>query len=589
MSFFKKLIKKLKDGSIKDIINELLWIFTYSKKYVKEILLYIFLGIFGVAMSYGGGILSKFIIDTVTGQDTKKIVPVAIMYVLMILFSIASNALTSRVSAITNIKVNMEMRAEIYDKILQADWEQMSEYHSGDLLNRVDNDIGTVSSSVLGWWPNLVTGIVQFVGAFFIVLYYDPTLALISLLSAPVTLLMSRITMKKMRLYIKKTREISSDVMIFNEESFNNLQFIKSFGLVDYYAKKLREIQNVFKQTSLNYNKFTIITSTIMSLTGAAVSIFCFGWGVYRLWSGAITFGTMTLFLQMAGALSSTFGQLVHLIPSAISAATAAGRVMAISELPKENRDDDPKAIEFLENNAENAISIQASDTSFKYHSGDIVLHDVSFNAKPGELIALIGPSGSGKTTMLRLLLGIIKPSKGEMKIKALSSGDEIRISPSTRRMFSYVPQKNAMFSGSIADNIRIIKPTATDDEIINALKLSCAYDFIEKLPNGINSPILENGGGFSEGQIQRISIARALIADTPILLLDEATSALDMDTEKEVLRNIIESSANKICIVTTHRPGVLSACDSIYKIENHTVKKAEREEIDEIIYSLRN
>lgn len=588
MHYIKRLIQKIKDGSIKELLIELLWVFNYSKRYVKEIALYILLGVFGVVMSYSGGILSKFIIDTVTGQDTKKIVPVSIMYVLMLVFQIVSNAFVSRISAKTNIRVNNEMRAEIYDKILTADWESMSQYHSGDLLNRVDNDISAISSSVLGWWPSLITGIVQFLGAFFIVFYYDPTLAFISLLSAPVTIIMSRFTMKKMREYVKKTREISSDVMVFNEESFNNLQVIKSFGLVDYYSQKLREIQEVYKITSLNYNKFTIITSTIMTVTATAVSTFCFGWGVYRLWTGVITFGTMTLFLQMAGALSSTFGSLIKLIPSAISSATAAGRVMAIAELPKENRDEDEKAEKFYEKNRHNGIYVESDDTTFNYKNGDTVLNDVVFKANPGELIALIGASGAGKTTMLRLLLGIVKPAQGSIKIKAQRSGDEIVVSPSTRRFFSYVPQKNTMFKGSIADNIRVIKPNATDEEIINVLKLSCAYEFIEKLPQTINTPILENGGGFSEGQIQRISIARALIADTPILLLDEATSALDMDTEKEVLRNILESSADKICIVTTHRPGVLTACDSIYKIENHEVKKANRDEIEDIIYSFR-
>lgn len=586
MNLLKKIIKKVKDGSIKELMNELLWVYNYSKRYIKEIILYIFLGIFGIVMSYGGGILSKFIIDSVTGHDTGKIIPLAIMYVLMIVFRIASNAFVSRVSAKTNIKVNNEMREEIYNKIMTADWESMSAYHSGDLLNRVDNDISAISSSVLGWWPSLVTGIVQFVGAFCIVLYYDPVLAFISLLSAPVTLLISRFTMKRMREYVKRTKEISSDVMVFNEESFKNLQVIKSFGLIDFYSQKLREIQEVYKITSLNYNKFTIITSTIMTVTATAVSTFCFGWGVYRLWTGIITFGTMTLFLQMAGALSSTFHSLVSLIPTAISSATAAGRIMAISELPKENRDDDEKAEKFFNDNKNNGIAIKANNAAFKYKGGDIVLKNVNFQARPGELVALIGASGAGKTTMLRLLLGIINPCEGEINITSYS-GDKIRISPSTRRMFSYVPQKNTMFSGTIADNIRLIKPDAADEEIINVLKLACAYDFIEKLPGGINTRIKENGGGFSEGQIQRISIARALISDTPILLLDEATSALDMDTEKDVLRNILESSANKICIVTTHRPGVLSACDSIYKIENQTVNKAAKDEIDEIIYSL--
>ncbi len=579
MSFFKKLIRKIKDGSLKEIIEELLWISDYSLRYKWSIAWYIFLGVFGVAMGYGGSVLSKFIIDTVTGQDTKSIVPVAIFYVLMILIRIGCNAWTSRISAKISIKVDQEIRADVYDKIMDADWEKMSQYHSGDLLNRIDNDVSAVSSSVLGWVPNLITGVVQFVGALGIILYFDPVLALISLLSAPVTLLMSRTTMKRLREYVKKSREASSGVMVFNQESFRNIQVIKSFGLTDVYSEKLREVQENYKDVQLAHNKFSIATSTIMSLVGALVATFCFGWGVYRLWSGDITYGTMTLFLQMATALSVTFSQLVQLFPNALSAATAAGRIMAVAELPKEKRDDDEKAKDFLDRNRENGITVKASEMGFAYGDDEPIFTNVDFVADPGEIVAIVGASGEGKTTMLRLILGIVEPKEGKIEVSCPKSDESLRISASTRCMFSFVPQNNTMFSGTVADNIRLLNRDATDEEVYNALKTACAYDFVSQLPEGINTPMAESSG-FSEGQLQRLSVARAILADMPVLLFDEATSALDTVTERQLLRNIVENEKGKTCIITTHRPGVLSVCDRIYEIKDDQLKVVQAEEI---------
>ena len=359
MNLLKKIIRKIKEGMLQEIFQELLWIYHYGLRYKMEILWYIFLGIFSTGMSLGGSVISKYIIDAVTGFDSKGLAPAAVFYILMQLMRIGSNAWTRRISTRIEIKVDQEIRADVYDKIMEADWEAMSEYHSGDLLNRVDNDVSSISSSVLGWVPDFVTQLVQFLGTLGIIIYYDPTLAGLALLSAPVTLVVSRVLMKKMRDYNKKMREASSEVMMFNEESFQNVQVIKSFGLTGLYGRKLRQVQARYREIRLDYNKFSILTSSFMSLVGTVVTVVCFGWGVYRLWTGHITYGTMTLFLEMSDSLSASFSSLVYMVPSAISAATAAGRIMAVAELPKENREGEEQVEQLLEENRKGGVSVE--------------------------------------------------------------------------------------------------------------------------------------------------------------------------------------------------------------------------------------
>lgn len=577
----KNLVEKIRAGMLREVIKELAWIYQYGMRYKGAILWYIFLGIFGTAMSLGGGVLGKYIIDAVTGYDSGGLIPAAAFYILMQLLRIGSNAWTGRISARIEVRVDQEIRADVYDKIMEADWEAMSEYHSGDLLNRVDNDVSSVSASVLGWVPDFVTRFVQFGGTLGIILYYDPTLAGLALLSAPVTFLVSRVLVRRMRDYNKKMREVSSEVMAFNEESFQNVQFIKSFGLTDLYGRKLRTVQDHYREVKLDYNKFSIATSAFMSLVGTAVSIICFGWGVYRLWTGHITYGTMTLFLQMSSSLSSSFSSLVYMVPSAISAATAAGRIMAVTELPKERRDYEKEAIHLLQKK-EQGIQVEARQISFCYCTGKKVLEKADFAAGPGEIVALVGPSGEGKTTLLRILLGIVNVQEGSVQVRGKQ--DVLPVSASTRRLFSYVPQGNTMFAGTIAENLRIMKEDATDEELDRVLKLACAYDFVYRIPTGLNSRVKERGGGFSEGQIQRLSIARALLSDAPVLLLDEATSALDVATERRVLRNIMQSEQHRTCIVTTHRPSVLGICSRVYQISGGAVTVAKESEVQKMM-----
>ena len=580
MTRLKRIWQKIKEGNLRQVLSELAWIYGYGKRYRSAVTWYIFLGVLGTGMSLMASVLSKNIVDVVTGFHTGALAPAAVFYVSMQLARIGINAWTGRISAKIEVKVDQEIRAEVYDKIMEADWQAMSQYHSGDLLNRMDNDVASVSSSVLGWLPDLVTRLVQFLGALGIILYYDPTLAGLALLSAPVTLVVSRTLMGRMRQYSRQVREVSSQVMMFHEESFQNIQVIKSFGLGGLYSRKLRQVQEDYRQVKLAYNKFSVAASALMSLVGTAVSVACFGWGVYRLWGNYITYGTMILFLQMAGSLSASFGALVKLVPSAISAATAAGRIMAVTELPREDRSQDKEAWELLEENRADGIRVETRDLVFRYQDGDVVLDGANFYADPGEIVALVGPSGEGKTTMLRLLLGIVRPQAGYVAVTGQRTGQSLTASASTRPFFAYVPQGNTMFAGTVAENLRVMAQEAGEEDLWRVLDLACAGEFVRKLPQGLDTKLKEGGGSLSSGQVQRLSIARALLADAPVLLLDEATSALDVATERKVLRNVLQAQAHKTVIVTTHRPSVLNICNRVYQIANRRICTLTQEEI---------
>ena len=580
MTRLKRIWQKIKEGKLRQVLSELAWIYGYGKRYRSAVTWYIFLGVLGTGMSLMASVLSKNIVDVVTGFHTGALAPAAVFYVSMQLARIGINAWTGRISAKIEVKVDQEIRAEVYDKIMEADWQARSQYHSGDLLNRMDNDVASVSSSVLGWLPDLVTRLVQFLGALGIILYYDPTLAGLALLSAPVTLVVSRTLMGRMRQYSRQVREVSSQVMMFHEESFQNIQVIKSFGLGGLYSRKLRQVQEDYRQVKLAYNKFSVAASALMSLVGTAVSVACFGWGVYRLWGNYITYGTMILFLQMAGSLSASFGALVKLVPSAISAATAAGRIMAVTELPREDRSQDKEAWELLEENRADGIRVETRDLVFRYQDGDVVLDGANFYADPGEIVALVGPSGEGKTTMLRLLLGIVRPQAGYVAVTGQRTGQSLTASASTRPFFAYVPQGNTMFAGTVAENLRVMAQEAGEEDLWRVLDLACAGEFVRKLPQGLDTKLKEGGGSLSSGQVQRLSIARALLADAPVLLLDEATSALDVATERKVLRNVLQAQAHKTVIVTTHRPSVLNICNRVYQIANRRICTLTQEEI---------
>lgn len=579
----KRFLHKIKSHSLKEMLREYAWLMRRSMQYKKQIFLYLVIGILGTVMSLVGSLVSKYIIDAVTGYDSSRIISAIVFFVLMQLFLIVLRAISSRISTKISIQVHQNITGQVYARLLSTDWESLSAYHSGDLLTRVNGDVATVSSSVLGWIPDLFTRLLQFVATFGVIFYFDHTLAILALLTAPVTLLMSRYVMGMMRHHNKKMRKLASDMTVFNTESFQNIQLIKAFDQTAAYTKKHKQLLEQYKDASLDYNRFSIRKNTIMSLAGTAVTLICFCWSVYRLWSGHITYGTMTLFLQLAGSLSGAFSALAAMLPSAINAATAAGRIMAITELPQEDLGDPQAAKDWIHQHGKTGFSIAAQDLSYHYEDGTEVLSHVHFEADSNQIIALTGPSGEGKTTLLRLILGIVQPKGGTLHLQN-EAGVSLPIGPATRCLFSYVPQGNTLFSGTIEENLKLIHPDATKEDLQRVLEIACAKEFVDQLPLGLQTPVKERGGGLSEGQLQRLCIARALLSDAPILIMDEATSALDMETERKVLQNIMRSEKDRTCILSTHRPSTLSICHRIYYVHNDNLTPITAEEFEQKI-----
>ena len=368
---------------------------------------------------------------------------------------------------------------------------------------------------------------------------------------------------------------MSSKLMTFEVEAFYNFDTIKSFGIAPLYSRKMRWWQGKFKDISLEYNMYSIKTNIFLSILGMLVQFAAFGYCLFRLWTNDITYGTMTLFLQQRSNLSSAFNQVVSLIPSFLNSSVSAHRIRELVELPKEVHIPESSRMDAL---AEDGFEISMRDVNFSYQEGTRVITDSFFTAKPGEIVALVGPSGEGKTTMIRLILGQIRPEQGDVVLRAVN-GEEVEMNVETRHLFAYVPQGNTILSGTIAENMRMAKEDATDEEIIEALKIACAWEFVERMPDTIDTNVGERGRGMSEGQAQRVAIARAVLRDAPVLLLDEATSALDVTTERQVLKNLMQKRPHKTCIVTTHRPSVLNMCQRVYRVMETRVTPLSEEE----------
>ena len=577
--------KHFKQGSLQKMWLQTLWIYQYGKHYWKSMLIYTLLGLTGTVVSLMSSLISKDLVDIITGHQTGKLVSTFIAMISFSIISILISQASSYASTFINLKVDTEIKNDIFSKMLVTDWEALTKYHTGDLVTRWSADASNISSGILNWIPNLIIYVFRFLSALAIVLYYDPTFALFALIGIPFSALLSRPLLKRMKQNNQRSAAMNAKLYGFNQESFSNIQTIKAFDLIHFYTNKSKTLQQDYISMRLDFQKMSMLTSILMSVIGFIVSYSCYGWGIYRVWSQAISYGTMTMFLSLSSTLTASVNSLVGLIPSAISLTISAGRLMDIVEMPQEDHSQDTLVTEFEAQHKSEGIGLELKELDYAYHTGTKVFLNANLNAYPHEIIALVGPSGEGKTTMLRLLLSLLKPQNGDLSVcSGANFSKKISLSPSTRKLFSYVPQGNTMFSGTIAENMRIVKPEATEAEIIEALKLACAWEFVAKLPDGIQSEIKERGGGLSEGQAQRLSIARALLRKSPILLLDEATSALDVATERNVLKNIMQDTYPRTCIVTTHRPTVLNICTRVYAIQKKKCECLTESEIQKLI-----
>ncbi len=567
MRFLEKLTHKLHKEDPAQLRRELVWLLAHMKRYWGSIALVSVLSLVSTAMSLGTALVTRDLIDSVVGFSREFALRPAILLVFFMLGSLVLQGLSSRAGARIHIRVKNEMQYDAYTRILGAGWEVLEPYRSGDLLNRLTGDVGAVCDGVIYFLPGLITAGGKLAGAFAIMAWHNPAMALIALVGVPVTLLLSRALMGRLRSHNLEMKELTGEVMSFQEDSFRNLTSIKAFSITDHFSREMERLQSGYADAYLSFNAFQISMSALLSLVSMLTTAVCFGWGVYLLWEGAITYGALTMFLQLAGTLRSGFSSLVSLAQQAISLTTSAGRIMAVEALPGEQTDVPEGLLE------EEALSIQLRQVSFEYQNGEPVLEPFDFTANQGDVIALTGPSGEGKTTLLRLLLGLVKPCSGEAELIG-ASGKRYPIHAGTRKAFAYVPQGNSVFSGTIASNLRLVKPDASQEELFQALETACALDFVQQFPDGLNHHLGTGGRGVSEGQAQRLAIARALLRKAPILLLDEATSGLDAATERQLLKNLKESGLVQTCILVTHRMESAAFCSRGYEIFRGQVVK---------------
>ncbi|MBP5733825.1 MAG: ABC transporter ATP-binding protein [Lachnospiraceae bacterium] len=578
--------KRIKEGRLKEMWRQTVWIYGYGKKHWLAMIIYTLMGLVGTVVSLGVSFASRDLVNIITGFQAGKLIQTfSIMIGLGIANSILSQ-ITSYVSALVGMRVDAEIKADIFEKILVTDWESLTNYHTGDLLTRWNTDASSISNGILNYVPNAIIYLFRFISAFAVVIVNDASFAIFAFLGMPVSLILSKTLMRRMVNNNQRSAAMGAKMSGFNQEAFSNVQTIKAFDLIRLYVQRLKQLQKEYITMKLDFQKMSIWTSLLMTTVGLLVSYAAYGWGIYRVWSGAIDYGTMTMFLGLSGTLTGTLHNLTSLVPGAIALTTSAGRLMDIVEMPREDDGKREEVEAFLEENRDRGIGLTIDHLTYAYKTGTQVFENATMEARPHEIVGLVGPSGEGKTTMMRLLLSLVPPQGGEAYFWAGENKEKrgFDISPATRQLFSYVPQGNTMFSGTIAQNMRNVKEDASDEEIIAALKQACAWSFVEKLPDGIYSVLHERGGGLSEGQAQRLAIARALLRDTPILLLDEATSALDVATERQVLRNIMGGERPKTCIVTTHRPTALSMCKRVYAIRNKQCALLNAEEIKDMI-----
>lgn len=583
MNEIRRIIYRIREGRLKQLIEELLWMYVYMRQYWLLIGIYILLGASSSILSLGTSVVSRNLVDAVTGVNSMGIIWVAVAYAMVGSSQIFINAVKSQLSLKVQLKVTNEIRTDIYEKVLRTNWESLAKYRSGDLLYRVNGDANIVANTILSFVPNMVSILISFVGAFIIVMRNDSMMAFIALLGAPVSFLTSRYSAKRMRDFQRDNQSMASNRTVFNQETFQNLQFIKAFGILDRVTEKFRQIQNETVDIALKQNKFQQRMTIITSLVGQVVGYACYGFAAFRLWQGQISYGTMTMFVSMASSLRSSFRGILNLMPMLIRTGISVERIMEITNLPRDSMEDKEEAEEIKMKAKERGVYVYMQEVDFAYEAGKWIYQNANFRAEPGEIVALIGPSGQGKTTTLNLLLGLYHPQQGKIRV-GNPSGNSLKASSSTRCLFSYIPQGNTLFTGSIKENMSMVKPKASEEEIQAALEAACAWEFVEKLEHGVDTEVYERGNRFSEGQKQRLSIARAILADAPIMILDEATSALDVAMERRVLRSIIKKDPHRTVIVAAHRPSVFAMCNRVYKVENFSITEIDKVELQEFL-----
>ena len=521
------------------------------------------IGLLGVVVSLAqvGAVQHAIDVSTPALQghacNPHRIVIAVVIMALLMLAGLLLTIASTWVSNILGIRAQNRMQQRMLDRILRTQWHGREKFHSGDVLNRLEFDVNNVVTFLTETIPDSLAVLAMFIGAFCYLFAMDAVLAIITIAIIPVFVAVSKIYVRQMRRLTSEVRSSDSKVQSLMQETIQHRMLIKTLESETPMTERLEQTQSVLRHKVVRRTVFSVFSNIILWLGFRLGYLIAFLWAALRMSHGSLTFGGMTAFLQLVSRIQGPARSLTKLVPQAVSVFTAAERLMELEEDPLDETGEPVRL--------EAPCGIRLEHVYYQYEDKDReILHDLSFDFPPASCTAILGETGAGKTTLIRILLALLSPQQGKATIYN-NHHQETAVTPLTRCNFAYVPQGNTLLSGTIRDNLRLGRLTATEEEMKEALHKSCA-DFVFDLPDGLNTLCSEAGGGLSEGQAQRIAIARALLRQSSILVLDEATSALDPETERQLLNNIL-ADRNTTVIFVTHRMAVIDYCDQTLKI----------------------
>jgi ATP-binding cassette subfamily B protein len=537
--------------SSKDIF---IWLYNTWKGYKLQTIINIAIGILLVFTDLAFVWGTKLCIDIATHNNTRFSLKSAITLLIILLITQLLLSYASKwVKATLGAKSTCQMQKDNYRHLLQCDWSALKQYHSGDILNRLEKDIDSIVTFLTESIPSLLATVTRLIGAFLILYIMNKTLALIIIIICPLFLIISKLYVKKTRLITHDIRTSESKIQTTIQEGLQHITVLKTFGKTLWATEILNETQNNLKKGIKNKTIYSSISSLTMNFGFSAGYIITFTWGVLNLENGIITYGALIAFMQLIGQIQAPIRNLSRYIPIFINAFTASERIIELQAIKQEKL--------FYKPLLKGDVGIELKNVTFQYPKGRHIFENFSYNFTPHSKTAIVGETGKGKTTLIRLVLSLLHPQKGCIEI--YNKTTRLSLTNLSRNNFSYVPQGNTLLNGTIKSNLILGNEYATETDMVNALTAACA-NFVFNSEKGLDMPCGEGGNGLSEGQAQRISIARALLKPCSILIMDEATSSLDEDTEKNVIKNITNLYPEKTIIFITHRPEILKYCTHV-------------------------